>query len=170
MSSFSSYNIISNALQAFQTALDVTGNNITNVNTEGYTRQRVEYGQTDALSKYGVRPYQLGQGVSVQTVGRIRDGLLDVSMWSAQSDLSKFKTMADALQQVQGAFPEPGDNGIAAALDKFFNAWSGLASNPGDAGAKLAVQQAGVILAGRVRGTFSQLNQIKTGVQQQLEG
>ena len=49
-------------------------------------------------------------------------------MQNAQSDLSKFQSLAAALQGAQGAFPEPGDSGISAALNKFFNAWSALAS------------------------------------------
>ena len=131
---FSSYGIASNALAAFQSALDITGNNISNVNTDGYTRQQVDLTQNNAMTQYGVHPYEIGSGVSVDSVNRIRDALLDTSMNNAQSDLGKYSSLASALQQVQNAFPEPGDNGISAALDKFFSSWSALSSNPGDAG------------------------------------
>lgn len=167
MSSFFSYDIANQALQAFQTALDVTGNNVTNVNTEGYTRQSVDLTQSLGIERYGVNPYQLGSGVSVAAVSQIRDSLLDVSMWNAQSDMGKYQTLSTNMQAIQSMFPEPGDNGIAASMSKFFNAWSALASGPSAAN-KLAVQQAGSDLAQKIRGTYAQLQQLSGSLQSQL--
>jgi flagellar hook-associated protein 1 FlgK len=165
---FSSYDVAARALQAFQAALDITGNNVTNVNTDGYSRQQVDFSQSNALNAYGVHPYQIGQGVNIATVLRIRDTLLDSTMWNAQSDQGKFSTLSNALQGVQGAFPEPGANGISAALGKFFDSWSALSANPGSAAAKLGVQQAGATLTARIRGTYSQLSEQSKQLQQQV--
>lgn len=166
--SFDALNIASGALQAYQRALDVTGNNISNVNTQGYSRQKVNFAALQGSDGYGLHPYQLGNGVSIESVSRIRDMLLDGSMNSAQSDLGKFSSLAAALNSVQGTIPEPGDNGISAALNKFFDAWSGLSANPGDPAGKLQVQMAGQALTQRVRSTYAALQQQKDQIGSQI--
>jgi flagellar hook-associated protein 1 FlgK len=171
MAGFStSYNIANQALQAFQTALDITGENVTNVNTEGYTRQQVNLSASLAIDQIGTHPYQVGTGVTIDGVSQIRNSLLDVSSWNAQSDLGKYGTLSTYMQGIQSAFPEPGANGISAAMTQFFNSWSGLASNPGASAAKLTVQQAATTLTQRVQSTYGQLQQQAQSVKTTLAG
>ncbi|HZH98355.1 MAG TPA: flagellar hook-associated protein FlgK, partial [Fimbriimonadaceae bacterium] len=170
--SFSGIGLASRALQAFQRGLDVTGHNIANVNTRGYSRQSISFAPNDPSTYWGINPYQVGNGVSVASVSRIRDLLLDSRMNSAQSDLSKFSSLAASLKGIEAAMPEPSPNGIAEALNKFFDAWSGLASNPGESGLKLQVQLAGQTLTQRVRAAYAELGRqttaIKTGIESGL--
>lgn len=169
--SFGGINTLSQALRAFQRGLDVTGHNISNANTVGYTRQLVNYAANPADLYYSPNgAFQVGTGVSVQDVARVRDFLTDRSMWDANGDMGRFHALASSLSAIEGAFPEPGEAGISAALSKFFDAWSGLASNPNDPAAKLAVQQAGLTLTGRVRQTFSSLSGQAAGVISSLNG
>jgi len=157
--SFGGINTLSQALRAFQRGLDVTGHNISNANTIGYSRQLVNYAANPADLYYSPNgAFQVGTGVSIQDVARVRDFLTDRSMWNANGDMGRFHALATSLSAIEGAFPEPGDAGISAALNKFFDAWSGLASNPNDPAAKLAVQQAGQALTGRVRQTFEEIS------------
>lgn len=156
--SFGGINTLSQALRAFQRGLDVTGHNISNANTIGYSRQLVNYSANPADMYFSPNgAFQVGTGVSIQDVARVRDFLTDRSMWDAQGEMGRFHALATSLQAIEGAFPEPGDSGISAAMNKFFDAWSGLASNPNDPAAKLAVQQAGLTLTGRVRQTYANL-------------
>src|SRR5688500_1741268 len=77
-SPFHGIDLASRALRAFQRQLDVTGHNIGNVNTPGYSRQVVDLVQTEGTTFYGLRPLTLGGGVSIDNVNRIRDQFLEV--------------------------------------------------------------------------------------------
>ncbi len=155
---FHGINMASNALRAFQRALDVTGHNISNVNTVGYTRQTIEFKQNDPNRFWSAGTHSLGNGMSVSSVNRIRDAFLEQRRLQATGDTGKFLEMADSLRNIEGLFLEPGGSGIADAMDKFFNAWSALASNPNEPGTRMQVQQAGETLAMRVRTTYQALS------------
>lgn len=154
---FNGINVASGALRAFQRGMDITGHNLGNISTRGYSRQTVEYRANDAINFYQNGTMSLGQGVSIQSINRIRDTFLDSRMQAASGDLGRFQTLSTTLRQIEPVFNEPGANGIGNALDKFFNAWSGLATNPGDAASRIEVQQSGQTLANRIRGTFQNL-------------
>lgn len=151
---FHGINMASNALRAFQRALDVTGHNISNVNTTGYTRQTVEFKDNDPSIFYMGGVHSLGNGVSISSVNRIRDAFLEQRRLQATGDSGKFLQMADSMRNVEALYLEPGGSGVADAMDKFFNAWSSLASNPNEPTARMQVQQAGTTLANRVRTTY----------------
>ena len=154
---FSGINMASNALRLFQRALDTTGHNIANVNTPGYSRQTVEFKTQVPLTFYSEGWKALGTGVNLSAIARIRDAYLEASARDNSGNLGKYQTLAGALKQIEGAFNEPGDQGIASALDQFFDSWSALGSNPNDAAARTQVQNAGALLTSRVRGTWTQL-------------
>lgn len=156
-SAFGGLNMMGNALRIFQRALDVTGHNIANVNTVGYSRQRVVLGTNMPDTLYGLHPYQVGTGVNIQTVMRVRSLMLDTRMNRASADLGTYESLATTLKQIETVFPEPSSNGIGDALGKFFDSWSALASNSGDVALKMQVRAAGQTLAQRVRNAFSEL-------------
>lgn len=155
---FHGLNMASNALRAFQRALDVTGHNISNVDTPGYSRQTVDFRENDPTSFWLGGLHSLGNGVTIGSVNRIRDAFLERRRLEATGDSGKFLQMADSLNNVQALFLEPGGSGIADAMDKFFNAWSALASNPNEPTVRMQVQQAGASLASRVRTTYQSLS------------
>jgi flagellar hook-associated protein 1 len=155
---FHGINMASNALRSFQRALDVTGHNISNVNTVGYTRQTVEFADNDPTQFWvGGGVHALGNGVSISSVNRIRDAFLEQRKLQATGDTGKNLQMSDSLKNVQSLFLEPGGSGIADSMDKFFNAWSALASSPNEETARMQVQQAGTTLANRIRTTYAAL-------------
>lgn len=153
---FHGIDIASRALRSFQRALDVTGNNIANVNTKGYSRQTVDFAETDPLRFWSNGPQYLGSGVTIASLNRVRDLILEEQLLGAESDLGRHATLAAELIRLGEVYGEPRADGIADALNKFFDAWSGLASNPGDAALRTKVQHAGATLAQRVRGAYRQ--------------
>lgn len=155
---FHGISMASNALRAFQRALDVTGHNISNVDTRGYTRQVVEFRDNDPTKFWMGGVHALGNGVTIGSVNRIRDSFLEQRKLQATGDTGKYLQLADSLRNVQSLFLEPGGSGIADAMDKFYNAWSSLSSNPNEPTARMQVQQAGAALANRVRTTYGALN------------
>src|SRR5262249_33290748 len=115
---------------AQQQALDVTGHNIANANTVGYTRQQAVMAATPAL-RYPPDG-QIGTGVEVTQYRRVRDDFIDIQL-RAQTMIQGYQqARQDGLQQVELATNEPGDNGISAQLDKFWSSWQDLSNNPED--------------------------------------
>ncbi|MCZ7579425.1 MAG: flagellar hook-associated protein FlgK [Fimbriimonadaceae bacterium] len=156
-SPFNSINIASKALSAFQRGLDVVGHNIANVGTKGYNRQIVSYGATNPSQFWSMRALSLGTGVAISSIARAHDGFVQKRFQGVQAELGRFSTLSTALSQVEAIYNEPGANGIAAALDRFFNSWSSLSANPGTPAAQLEVQQSGIELARRIRRAFEEV-------------
>jgi flagellar hook-associated protein 1 len=146
-------------LLAEQQALDVTGSNITNANTEGYTRESASL-QTNlpitipATNSITGRGAQLGTGVNVGNIARIRNSYLDAQYRAQNSALSNASTQAEVLSQAQSAFNEPSSAGLASQLSTFWSAWTSLADSPTSEAAKDAVVAAGQQLAT----TFNELS------------
>ena len=113
-------------LLAFQRALDVTSHNISNVNTPGYSRQRVELGTRPA------EPYGngwVGQGVSVNTVRRMYDDFIAVQARGTSSSLERLDVYASNAERLNNMFGDA-TNGMTATLQKFVNAFQGVANSP----------------------------------------
>jgi flagellar hook-associated protein 1 FlgK len=154
-------------LIAEQTALDTAGNNIANANTEGYSRESVLLEPTTpltipAISAQTGEGAQLGTGVSVTTITRIRNTYLDAQYRTQNSALSAASTQAEILEHAQSAFNEPSSSGIASQLSNFWNAWNDLATSPTSEAAKEAVVAAGEQLASTFKQLSSQLATIAT--------
>ncbi len=126
---FASLNVARQALQAQQLGLDVTQNNIANVNTPGYARQRVTFvpGDTVYLDNYGV-----GMGVRLGSIVSFRSNLIDHRVNDELQARGEFEAASEALQQVEAIFNEGSGLGLQTALDAFFNSFSALAATPED--------------------------------------
>ncbi len=151
---FHGIDLAGRALRSFQRALDVTGHNIANVNTKGYSRQTVDFVASDPIAFYENGRQILGTGVDVASINRIRDMFLEARMQGGQSEMQRFSTLAGNLKQIEGVYNEPSDNAIGAALDKFFDGWSALASNPNDAAARIELRASAQTLTSRIQSGF----------------
>ncbi len=153
-------------LMAQQEALDVTGENIANANTEGYSRETVLLRPSKpidipAISSRTGEGAQLGTGVSVETISRIRNTYLDAQYRTQNSALGAANTQAEELSQAQSAFNEPSTSGLASQISAFWSAWSELANAPSVA-TKQDVVGAGEQLADMFHQVSAQLTTIST--------
>src|SRR3954465_11507128 len=126
-------------LLAQQRALDVTSHNISNASTLGYTRQEATLAASAPLPVYtsgGATAGALGTGVDVQSYRRVRDQFLDLQYRGQTMSLGDQTARSDALSQVELSFAEPGDNGVANALEKFWDAWGDVSNGPEGAAAR----------------------------------
>ena len=154
------------ALFAHQASLNVTGNNIANVSTPGYTRQVVDLVPSPSeRTPEGV----LGTGVVMQGVKRARDLLLDIQVRDEMGLSGKWSARSNILTQVEGAINEPSDSGLSSLLDGFWNSWLDLSNNPEDPAARSVVVQSGVSLADGLRQTDSRLRQIVDATDADIE-
>ena len=159
VSSFMGLQTALRGLLAQQRALDVTSHNISNANTVGYSRQEAVMGAADAFEMpggavLGGAGAQLGTGVEVTAYRRIRDNFLDLQYRAQAMRLGGFSAQSRSLDQVELALAEPGDNGIAAQLERFWSGWADLANAPESAATRQALVEHAKSLALR----FAQLD------------
>ena len=123
--------IAKRALAANQLGVEVTGNNISNVNTPGYSRQRAIFETSQALPM----PYgPLGYGVRVSGIERAFDPLVAARLDQNTSMLADYQARKADLDQVASLFNETRDGGLSQLLSEFLDAWSDLANNPTGSG------------------------------------
>lgn len=126
-------NTARSAIFAQQTAVQVTAQNISNAQTPGYSRQRVDLATApSARTVHGV----LGSGVMIAGVSRAHDALLDATYRRESGNAAGFGLRHEVLQQVEEIFGELSDSGFSATLDAFWASWSELASSPLSASAR----------------------------------
>ena len=152
-------------LLAEQRAMDVTANNIANSNTVGYSRETAVMAPTPpieipALSELSGNGARLGTGVTVETITRIRNVYLDSQYRTQNSALSAQSTAAEVLTQVQSAFDEPSEAGLASQLSAFWSAWTALSQSPTSEAAKEGVVSAGTQLAQTLNSLSAQIETI----------
>lgn len=156
MSDFGVLQSALSGLMAHRRAIEVIGQNITNANTEGYTRRLINLQPAGTASGAALfaRPTNYGSGVDVASVTRVRDEFLDVRQRREAADSSGASTTANALAAIESLMPEPSDNGIAAQLSKFWGAFDDAAANPSNIPARAALlEQAKTLTA-----TFRQIS------------
>lgn len=129
MSINSLFNIGHSALTATQAAINVTGNNLANVNTEGYSRQNVRFEERRQL--YG-SPGALGQGVDAAEIYRNFNRFVENAYLSRAGQYNRWTEQATVLQSVESLFNEANRAGISSALGEFFNDWQDLSLRPSD--------------------------------------
>jgi len=154
-------------LIAEQAALDTTGNNIANANTEGYSRETALLEPNPpldipAISTLTGQGAQLGTGVSVSNITRIRNVYLDGQYRAQSSALGSASTQAEELAQAQAAFNEPSSSSIAGQLSAFWSSWNSLAEHPASEAAKEGVVAAGEQLVRTFHELSAQLSTIST--------
>lgn len=143
MSLFSVLNIGTRGLAASQLGMDVTGQNISNADVEGYSRKRLNMA---ASYRYDPQFGQMGFGVEVVNIERVRSEFIDQQIRSQNQDLGRYEELDYTMQTIENVFTEPGDTGIMSFIDKFFDSWQNLANNPADMAARTMVKTNGEIL------------------------
>jgi flagellar hook-associated protein 1 len=157
-----SLSIAVQALQAEQAALSVTTNNISNVNTPGYSRQVAVLNEAPTFNENGT---VFGGGVTLEQFQSIRDQLLQLRIYEETQQQSNSQTQLNSLNQVEGIFSDP-TKGVGGALSAFFNSISQLSTNPTDSNARQAVLTSANNLAGSFHQAVTSLNTIGTGLDQ----
>ncbi len=172
-STFAGIELGKKSLMAHQAALHVTGHNISNAETEGYSRQKITLAVFDPLYVPGLTreltPGQIGQGVQVEKVLRARDMLLEDRILSESNGLAYWKEMNDWLYQVELIHNEPTDKSIMNVLDKFWASWQELANNPEEIGAREAVREYGNALTGHIKHNYAALKALRDNVEETVK-
>ncbi len=148
-------------LVTHQRALNTTTHNIANVNTEGYTRQRVNMEASLAFPQPAVNtevaPGQIGTGVQIAEYARLRDQFVDLQYRAQAAAHGQFDARSATLDRLNQVIDEPGDTGITDLLSRFWGSWQALSLNPESSATREAVRAAGDLLAQGFQDTRAQL-------------
>ena len=130
-----------------QSALYTTGHNISNANTEGYTRQRVNMQATPGFPHPGLNspqyPGHMGTGVEAHSIQRMRDEFTDRQFRQETGKLGYWDSTLKSINQMEDILNEPSEFGINQAFTEFWKAFQDLSAQPTDSAArKVAVARA----------------------------
>lgn len=141
------FDIASSGIQAYREALAVTGQNIANINTEGYRRRGVDLSEISA-SQNDVTTItdQTGLGVRVAGINRAFDSFISGRARDAGSDFSQAEAFKASLDSLESALV-PGDYDIGYFLNGFFDGLNGVAQAPADLAARTVALTQGNALA-----------------------
>ncbi len=163
-STFSGIELGKRSIMANTDAITTAGHNISNADTEGYSRQRVQMKEFDPLYRPDLereeRAGMIGQGVSVQTIERIRDEMLDGRITEQQHLETYWETRSNYYTMIEQIYNEPQDVSIRSNMDKFWESWQELSVHPESHAARQAVVTRGESLTDSIKTKWEGLSGI----------
>nr|WP_281070294.1 flagellar hook-associated protein FlgK [Paeniglutamicibacter kerguelensis] len=120
-------------LNAARLAMETAGNNLANVGTKGYTRQRADFVSVGSVAQTGLLTSRngVGQGVALTGIARLSDAHLEARVRGTLAFASQADVRAEGLSNLEGVLREPGENGLSALLNEFWAGWEDVATQPG---------------------------------------
>ena len=146
------------ALLAQQKGIEVTGHNIANVNTPGYSRQTVNMqANAPTMSSQGL----VGTGVSARDSKRVYDGFVGTQIDNENEDLGRWDAQKTALERVEIIFDESSDSGLNKTMGEFWNAWQDLVNDPSGNVERIALLGSAETLAFEFRNTYNKFSPLQ---------
>lgn len=139
---------MNSALSAAQRGLQVTGQNLTNINTKGYTRQQLLL--SDSHYKVPSKGIQVGTGVSIDEVRQIRSEITDVRVRQETSILNYYSAQKSAIDEIETILDEPHGASLSGVLNNMWSQTQKLAINPSGVEERLSFIQTCSVLAKRI--------------------
>ncbi|HWV47025.1 MAG TPA: flagellar hook-associated protein FlgK, partial [Nitrospira sp.] len=155
------FDIARSALTTSQQALAVTGQNVANVNTPGYSRQEAVLTERPPLNG---QPGMVGTGVQVTSIRRYTDQFVNRQLTTVQQNLGRLSVSQEELSRLQNLFGDSDDQGIAARMNDFFSGLQDVSTNPGEPAARSVL----LANAGQLASTMNQASSDLTTERQSL--
>lgn len=144
-------------MRASQIGLNVTGQNISNVNAEGYTRQTVKL---EANAPIRINNQVFGTGVNIKEISRYRDAFIDRQYRNENGRMGDLSKQSESLSLIEGVINEPSDSGLQNVIKNFFNSLQDLAGNPESSSIRVTVREQGRALGWMFQQVHNQLEKI----------
>lgn len=169
----STLNTAKSGMNVSQVAIQTTSHNISNINTPGYSRQRVNQSASSPYSMPGKNSNfgagQIGTGAQIDDVTRIRNSFYDYQYRSESHQYGNTSVKYEYFKNIEGIFNEPSDTAISSSLNSFFNSWSELSKDPQSSGVKSVVIENGKYLSNSINSSFKRLEGLEEGLDKQSE-
>lgn len=161
---FNALNAARTSLEVNQKSIEVVGNNISNVNTEGYSRQYTELSPYPSLNFGG---FFVGQGVKVTDVSRDHDVFIQNQLVDKSSDYGYQSAQSRPLSELEGIVTISEDN-LASDINQFFDSWQELSASPSDLVLRDIVIQRGELLSTNFNNIMNDLNTVQSNINDTL--
>lgn len=172
-SSFAGIEIGKRSLMAHSTQISTAGHNISNADTEGYSRQRVNVRAFDPIYRPDLERAQvagqIGQGTDVESITRVRDELLDSRIVGQTNVESYWATREKYYAMIESVYNEPEEISVRGNMDKFWQGWQELSVYPDSDAARQAVVTRGQTLTDSIRQQFRGLSEIGKQIDGDIE-
>jgi flagellar hook-associated protein 1 FlgK len=160
-------NLAGKALLVHQQAINVTGNNIGNVNTPGYSRQNLNLQTNSPIqSPAGL----IGTGVEAIGIEREYSRFLGVQINDESETLGRWETQKDTLEIVETLFDENADFGLSRSLSDFWTAWQDLSNDASNFNERMVLQAKGSLVASSFNRISADLQKAQKGIDLSIEG
>lgn len=173
-STFGNIELGKRSLMAHTQQITTAGHNISNADTQGYSRQRVQVKATDPLYRPDLSrtetPGQLGQGTSIESVTRLRDELLDQRIVAQSNRETYWETRDKYYSMIEDIYNEPEEISVRGNMDKYWQGWQELSMYPESQAARQAVVTRGESLAESIQQRFKSLSGVGTLINGDIEG
>ncbi len=168
-STFFGLTIASSGLSAYQIALNTTANNISNVQTNGYSKQQTNRVASDALrvyQKYGA----VGTGVTTTSITQLRNQYYDTKYWYNQSSVGLYETKLNYMQQIENYYiDDDSAKGFSTILNTMFNALDTLKNQSGDTNARQQFIGSAQNFATFFNATYQGLSEIQNNANEEIK-
>ncbi len=167
-STFFGFNIVKSGLAANRAALNTVSHNITNVNTEGYSRQRLNThaSQPDIFPSV---PGVIGTGVDMENVKQLRDAFLDFKFRGENTKLGEYEALGETYRTIETIFNEPSDSSVMTVMDEFFSAVHELGKTPESLTTRALVRQRAIAFQEVVHGITNSFEREQENLDFQVE-
>lgn len=166
MGGFSTLEIGKRALLAQNFGLDVTSNNIANINTDGYSRRQVVLSETSPTISQG---NYVGTGVSVASLRSFRQDYYDKEIRNTQSKLAGYEEDQLVMQKVEAILAEPSENGINELVTDFFNQFEEVTNSPENTALRETLLGTAQSLTDRLNSTAQDLLDARDGIKSDID-
>ena len=160
-STFLGFNAARSGLFAAQRSLDITGHNIANVNTPGYTRQRLEQAASNPMALPGGQG-MLGTGVDTLKINQLRNEFLDYKFRGEYTSLGYWEAKQEGLYFVESVMDELSETGLSTVLDEMFASFQQLSKpeNANNLSTRALVRQNAEKFTNSINQTYNQLEKM----------
>ncbi|OCA96813.1 flagellar hook-associated protein FlgK [Clostridium beijerinckii] len=167
------FTIARRGLTVQQGNINTSSHNISNIDTEGYSRQRAVSETTrpfGGMSRFDTTGAgQVGTGAEITSIQRIRDYFIDYQYRSASGDSGFYNQQNQTLSKVEDIFGEPSDTGIQELTSQFFSAFQEVSKTPDKSDVKTVAIKKAQALADAINYTYNQLEKANQDSQKLLE-
>ncbi len=162
---FNTLSIGYSGLNAAQIGVDTTSHNITNAESDGYTRQRVV---TAAAIPVLTSPGSVGNGTTIMDIERIFDSFVYERYTGLASDKEFSDFTKSTLEELSTYFPEIANVGIKSDLQEYYNMWQSFADNPDNDAIKIALAKQAETLSGSISNVQNKVLALQSSINEQL--
>lgn len=155
------------SLAANQMGLATTSHNVSNKDTKGYSRQRVDFETGDPMTKGG---HRVGGGVRVAAVRRSHSDFVARRLEQENATYGKYESTSEVLQQLEGIFADDAKLGVTAAVSQFFNNIRTLSSQPDSISLRAAVRESADAVVSRFHNIKGAIGEVVDDVDRRLQG